>query len=94
MNTEAAHRPAQAAVRRPSSPRPITVRPPSRPGARQGHRHGRRHVVDPPGLWDVARWGLPTLHDGQPGRDVRVVGMAAVLPAPRQGSRHARGCAR
>lgn len=37
-------------------------------------------VVDPPALCDVGRWGLPRPHDGQPGRDVRVVGMVAARP--------------
>ncbi|MEU8346651.1 SAM-dependent methyltransferase [Spirillospora sp. NPDC048832] len=48
-------------------------------------------VVDPPALCDVARWGLPTPHHGQPGRDVRVVGMAAVLPDHWQGQVRAPG---
>ena len=37
-------------------------------------------LVDPPGLCDVAEWGLPQPHDGQVGEHVRVVGLVAVLP--------------
>ncbi|MFA1538048.1 SAM-dependent methyltransferase [Actinomadura monticuli] len=48
-------------------------------------------AVDSPARCDVARWGLPTPYDGQPGRHVRVVGMPAVLPDLRQGRVRARG---
>ncbi|WP_165966583.1 SAM-dependent methyltransferase [Actinomadura sp. 7K507] len=37
-------------------------------------------LVDPPGLCDVAEWGLPEPHDGQVGEHVRVVGLVAVRP--------------
>ncbi|MEU5992839.1 SAM-dependent methyltransferase [Spirillospora sp. NPDC047418] len=48
-------------------------------------------VVDPPALCDVARWGIPIPRDGQPGRHVRVVGMAAVLLDPQHGQIRAPG---
>jgi SAM-dependent methyltransferase len=51
-------------------------------------------VVDPPRLCDVGRWDLPTSRDGQPGRHVRVVGMAAVLPDYQHGGVRAQGGAR
>ncbi|WP_344272257.1 SAM-dependent methyltransferase [Actinomadura napierensis] len=38
-------------------------------------------VVRPPGLVDVAEWGLPHPHNGQRGEDVRVVGLVAELPS-------------
>jgi trans-aconitate methyltransferase len=37
-------------------------------------------LIDPPGLCDVAQWGLPEPNQGQLGRHVRVVGLVAVLP--------------
>ncbi|MFC4048266.1 SAM-dependent methyltransferase [Actinomadura syzygii] len=37
-------------------------------------------VVDPPGLCDVARWGLPRPHDGLVGEYARVVGLVARRP--------------
>ncbi|TDC81849.1 SAM-dependent methyltransferase [Actinomadura sp. 7K507] len=37
-------------------------------------------MVAPPGLCDVAEWGLPEPHDGQVGEHVRVVGLVAVRP--------------
>ncbi|GAA1801663.1 SAM-dependent methyltransferase [Actinomadura chokoriensis] len=51
-------------------------------------------AVDPPALCDVGRWGLPTPRDGQSGRHVRVVGMAAVLPDSRHGRVRTPGGAR